>query len=200
MKKAIWVIFWVLVAYFIVLAANLAWAVPSSVGRWGIVFLTNLPLMVAALFVTLGIALIVLTFTSKVVGWLRSFLIMTGAAPIAIPIASPFLALDQETQASCIIYSIMLVFLVGIIGSIVMERRTISKSINRFGKLITTSFFLMGIGIIVFIIIAIMSSLTIWTFDVDMYAIGFTLLMVGLVIFIVGLIRRKKLGRVKQAV
>ena len=69
------------------------------------------------------------------------------------------------------------------------------KMINRFGKLITASFFIMGIGIIVFIL-----SLPLYIYyNIDTDIIGFSIILIGLVIFIIGLIRRKKLSRVKLA-
>jgi hypothetical protein len=207
MNKAIWAIFWALVGYFILLAANLFLAP----GQWGLICLLSLPVMVSGLFFALGVALIVLTLKSKPAGWLRTFLIMTGAAPIAIPIDIPFvfpfllLLLARilvafqfpegilEMTAFFILYLILLTYLTGIIGSIVLARREICKAINRSGKLITTSFTLIGIGIIVFLL-----SITL-DFDIDMNVIGFSLVMVGLVILIVGLIRRKKLSGIKRA-
>jgi len=69
------------------------------------------------------------------------------------------------------------------------------KMINRFGKLITASFFIMGIGVIVFIL-----SFPLYIYyDIDTDIIGFSIILIGLVIFIIGLIRRKKLSRVKLA-
>ena len=69
------------------------------------------------------------------------------------------------------------------------------KMINRFGKLITASFFIMGIGIIVFIL-----SFPLYIYyDIDTDIIGFSIVLIGLVIFIVGLIRRKKPSGVKLA-
>jgi len=69
------------------------------------------------------------------------------------------------------------------------------KMIKRFGKLITASFFIMGIGVIVFIL-----SLPLYIYyNIDTDIIGFSIILIGLVIFIIGLIRRKKLSRVKLA-
>jgi hypothetical protein len=62
------------------------------------------------------------------------------------------------------------------------------KMINRFGKLITASFFVMGIGLIVFLL-----SFPLYIFyDIDTDIIGFLIVLIGLVIFIVGHIRRNK--------
>ena len=69
------------------------------------------------------------------------------------------------------------------------------KMIKKFGKLITASFFIMGIGIIVFIL-----SLPLYIYyDIDTDILGFSIILIGLVIFIIGIIRRKKLSRVKLA-
>jgi len=69
------------------------------------------------------------------------------------------------------------------------------KMINKFGKLITASFFVIGIGIIVFIL-----SLPLYIYyNIDTDIIGFSIVLIGLVIFIIGLIRRKKPSGVKLA-
>jgi hypothetical protein len=69
------------------------------------------------------------------------------------------------------------------------------KMINRFGKLITASFFIMGVGVIVFIL-----SFPLYIYyDIDTDIIGFLIVLLGLVVFIIGIIRRKKLSGVKLA-
>jgi hypothetical protein len=69
------------------------------------------------------------------------------------------------------------------------------KMINRFGKLITASFFIIGIGIIVFIL-----SYPLYIYyDIDTDILGFSIVLIGLVILIVGIIRRNKPGGVKLA-
>ncbi|OGN93172.1 MAG: hypothetical protein A2Z75_00045 [Chloroflexi bacterium RBG_13_50_10] len=69
------------------------------------------------------------------------------------------------------------------------------KMISRFGKLITASFFVMGIGVIVFIL-----SFPLYVFyNIDTDIIGFTIVLIGLVIFIIGIIRRKKPTGIKLA-
>jgi hypothetical protein len=67
--------------------------------------------------------------------------------------------------------------------------------INRFGKLITASFFVMGIGVIVFILS--FPLYIFWNIDTDI--IGFTIVLTGLVILIVGIILRNKPHGVKLA-
>jgi hypothetical protein len=69
------------------------------------------------------------------------------------------------------------------------------KMINRFGKLITASFFIMGVGVIVFIL-----SFPLYIFyGIDTDIIGFTIILIGLVVFIVGIIRRNKPSGIKLA-
>jgi hypothetical protein len=68
-----------------------------------------------------------------------------------------------------------------------------NRLINRFGKLTVASFFLMGIGVIAFLLTPLLYGL--WGIDSDLP--GLLIIDVGLVIFIIGLIRRKKPGRVK---
>ena len=69
------------------------------------------------------------------------------------------------------------------------------KMINRFGKLITASFFVIGIGIIVFLL-----SLPLYIFyNIDTDILGLSIVLIGLVILIVGVIRRNKPSGVKLA-
>jgi hypothetical protein len=100
-----------------------------------------------------------------------------------------------EVTAYFILYLVLLTYLTGIIGGIVLTRGEIYQATKRSGKLLTSSFILIGVGIIVFLL-----SLTFSEFcDLDMIAIGFYMVMIGLVILIVGPIHRKKLGGVKRA-
>ena len=64
----------------------------------------------------------------------------------------------------------------------------IDKGINRFGKLIVASFFLMGIGLIAFLLTPLL--LTLWNIDSDLP--GMLIVILGLVLFIIGWIRNKK--------
>ena len=69
------------------------------------------------------------------------------------------------------------------------------KIIEKFGKLTTASFIIMGVGIIVFIL-----SFPLYVFyNIDTDIIGFTIVLIGLVIFIIGIIRRKKPTGIKLA-
>ena len=67
------------------------------------------------------------------------------------------------------------------------------KMIKKFGKLITASFIVMGIGIIVFIL-----SLPLYIYcNIDTDLLGLEIILMGLVILLVGIIRRKKWSRIK---
>jgi ABC-type antimicrobial peptide transport system permease subunit len=127
MKKAIWPVFWALVGDFVVLAMNFI----PAVGQWSLTYMAFLPLLVGVLFFLLGIALLVLTLKGKVTGWLRTFLIMTGAAPIAIPIGFVLLDAAPETLAGIFSCVVLIAFLTGIIGSIILARRQPKKAIRR---------------------------------------------------------------------
>jgi len=63
------------------------------------------------------------------------------------------------------------------------------RLVDRFGKLITASFFLMAIGVGVFLLTIPLYA----NFGIDTDIIGFTIFTIGLAICIVGIIRRKKL-------
>jgi hypothetical protein len=124
MKKAMWAVFWALVADFVVLGLNFI----PAVGQWTLTYTAFLPIVVFALFFFLGIALLVLTLTGKVTGLLRTFLILTGAVPVAIPISFILLEALPETVANLIFYAILLAFLAGVVGSIVLSRRKPRKA------------------------------------------------------------------------
>ncbi|MBM3172661.1 MAG: hypothetical protein FJ022_02725 [Chloroflexi bacterium] len=63
-----------------------------------------------------------------------------------------------------------------------------SRIVRRFGKLITASFFVMGIGVLAFLLTPLLYGL--WGIDSDLP--GILILVIGLVIFIIGIIRRKQ--------
>ena len=63
---------------------------------------------------------------------------------------------------------------------------------RKFGKLTMVSFVIMGIGLVTFL------STPIWLqFGIDVDIPGFFTLIAGVAIYIIGLIRRKKLSRIK---
>ncbi len=72
----------------------------------------------------------------------------------------------------------------------------ITKGVNKFGKLIVASFFLMGIGLIAFLLTPLLYGL--WGIDSDIP--GMLVVFLGLVLFIVGwIIKRKPSKGVKIA-
>jgi hypothetical protein len=69
----------------------------------------------------------------------------------------------------------------------------IDRGVKRFGKLVVASFFLMGIGLILFLLTPLLYGR--WGIDSDLP--GVLIIDIGLVLLIVGLIRNKKPSRVK---
>jgi hypothetical protein len=63
------------------------------------------------------------------------------------------------------------------------------RLVERFGGLITASFFVMGAGILLFLLTPLFYGL--WKFDTDL--LGLIVLITGVAILIIGIIRRKKL-------
>jgi len=63
------------------------------------------------------------------------------------------------------------------------------RLVERFGELITASFFVMGIGVILFLLTPILYGL--WGMDTDL--IGLIIVTTGLAICIIGIILKKKL-------
>ena len=63
------------------------------------------------------------------------------------------------------------------------------RLVARFGKLITASFIVMAIGIVVFLLTIPLYA----NFGIDTDIIGLIIFTIGLAIFIIGIIRRKKL-------
>ena len=63
------------------------------------------------------------------------------------------------------------------------------KMVNRFGKLMTASFFVMGIGLLLFLLTPLFYGK--WGIDSDLP--GVLIVCIGLVMCIIGIIRRKKL-------
>ena len=77
-RKLSWLVFWALVAIFVVIVSVfvVAQLVPAFRGQLFLWFL----IISGAAFVSLGVALIVLTVKEKVPGVLKKFLILTGAS------------------------------------------------------------------------------------------------------------------------
>jgi hypothetical protein len=61
------------------------------------------------------------------------------------------------------------------------------RLVKRFGKLITASFFLMGIGLIVFLL----TPLSLWLWDADIDIPGVLIFIIGAIICAVGFIVRR---------
>ncbi len=115
-NKLLWSIFWVLVLDFMVLLAN---ATIPAVAQWSNNYMF-IAILVFALFLFLGIALLVLTLTGKVGGLLKKFLLLTACAPIAIPVGFVVLDAAPPLIANIIFWAIVAAFLVGVIGSITL--------------------------------------------------------------------------------
>ena len=118
-RASIWVVFWILVVDFMVLLVNST--IPAA-AQWSNKYMF-LAILVFALFLLLGIALLLLTLTGKVGGLLKKFLILTASAPIAIPIGFVVLDAAPPLIANIIFWAIVTAFLVGVVGSIVLARR-----------------------------------------------------------------------------
>ena len=70
------------------------------------------------------------------------------------------------------------------------------KLVDRFGKLITASFFAMAIGIVLFLLTPVLYG--VWGIDTDI--IGLIIVTTGLAILLIGIIRRNKYHGWKFAV
>ena len=68
--------------------------------------------------------------------------------------------------------------------------------VKRFGRLITASFFVMGLGIVTFMLVI---PLYAW-FRIDTDILGLIILDIGLIMLIIGIILRRKLRGFKLAV
>ena len=61
------------------------------------------------------------------------------------------------------------------------------RLIRKFGKYTATTFVIMGVGLILFLL----TPLLLWLFDFDSDILGFLIFLIGLVMWIVGFIVRK---------
>jgi hypothetical protein len=81
-EKLIWSIFWALVAVFVIIIGGMfTTSLELPAGIRPILFPTSW-----ALFLLLGVALIVLTLRAKVGGRLKKFFLLTGASVIGLPV------------------------------------------------------------------------------------------------------------------
>jgi hypothetical protein len=116
-RSAIWVVFWVLVLDFIILLIN---ATIPAAAQWSNKYMF-IAISVFALFLILGITLLILVLTGKTItGLLKKFLILTGSTPIVIPIAFLVLEAVPPLLANLIFWAIGAAFLVGVVGSIIL--------------------------------------------------------------------------------
>ena len=126
-RASIWVVFWILVLDFMVLLVNST--IPAA-AQWSNNYMF-LAILVFALFLLLGIALLLLILTGKGMGGLlRKFLILTACAPIAIPIGFVVLDAAPPLIANIIFWAIVTAFLVGVVGSIVLGYRQRKQAIS----------------------------------------------------------------------
>jgi predicted membrane channel-forming protein YqfA (hemolysin III family) len=61
------------------------------------------------------------------------------------------------------------------------------RLVRKFGKYNVATFVIMGVGLITFLL----TPLLLWLFDIDSDVLGFLIFLIGLVMWIVGLIIRK---------
>jgi hypothetical protein len=67
------------------------------------------------------------------------------------------------------------------------------KVIEKFGRLITASIIIMGVGYLIFLVPPLMLSL----FNMDTDILGAFIMLIGLMIYIIGVTRKKELNRLK---
>jgi hypothetical protein len=118
-RSPIWVVFWILVLDFMILLVNST--IPAA-AQWSNNYMF-IAISVFALFLLLGIVLLILTLTGKVSGLLKKFLILTASAPIAITIGFVVLEAVPPVIGNIIFWAIVIAFLAGVVGSIVLARR-----------------------------------------------------------------------------
>ena len=123
-RAPIWVVFWILVLDFMVLLVN---ATIPAAAQWSNKYMF-IATLVFALFLLLGIGLLILTLTGKVSGLLKKFLILTASAPIAITIGFVVLEAVPPLIGNIIFWAIGIAFLAGVVGSIVLARRQGKKA------------------------------------------------------------------------
>jgi hypothetical protein len=117
--KLIWAIFWALAVAFVIIIVTMQ--LPSSAAWRPLVFLIACIALVA-----LGVILIVLSVRRKLNGAIRSFLLLTGAAAVALPVA---IVLHNVVSIEEPVFFILATvvcpigFLVGFVGTIVIAIR-----------------------------------------------------------------------------
>ena len=123
MKKSVWVIFWILVAVFIL--SILTMFTPVLRLPFSLNVFAAWPVILG-----LGVALIVLTVRSKVPGKLNKFLLLTGASAVGLPVfavlhnaVSALFNLEEAVFFTLATIVCPLGFLVGAVGTIILSIR-----------------------------------------------------------------------------
>ena len=121
--KLIWSVFWAMVGVLVIVFGFMVIG-PSRLPH-GIYLLVLLPFMVV--FFLLGVTLLVLTVKTKVSRMLRGFLLLTGAAPVAMLVFgilhNVIGGLAHFEEPVCFLIAVIvspIAFLVGVIGSVVL--------------------------------------------------------------------------------
>jgi len=128
--KSIWIIFWALVGVFIIIIGTMFVLVPLA----GNLPLVNVFLPGIAIFLILGVALLVLTIKKKVEGNLKKFLLLTGASAAGLPVfavlhnvVSGLFNIEEPVFFILATMVCPISFLVGAIGTIVLTTKNKSS-------------------------------------------------------------------------
>jgi len=129
--KLIRSIFWALVAVFVIIICTMFIGIPLA----GNLPLVNVFLPGIAIFLILGVALIVLTIKKKVEGKLKTFLLLTGASAAGLPVFAVLhnvvgALLNLEEPVFFILATMVcpIAFLVGAVGTIVLAAKNKSSA------------------------------------------------------------------------
>jgi hypothetical protein len=120
-NKSIRAIFWAMVAFFVIIICAIFADIPTTGNLPGYILFIGI-----ALFLLLGVALIVMTVKTKVGGLLKKFLLLTGASAAGLPVFAILhnvvSGLFNEEAVFFILATLAcpLGFLVGAIGTVVL--------------------------------------------------------------------------------
>jgi hypothetical protein len=122
-------IFWAMAAVFIIVICAIFLDIPVTGSLPGYILFIGI-----ALFLLLGTALIVLTVKTKVVGKIKRFLLLTGASAAGLSVfvvlhnlVSGLLNLEEAVFFILATIVCPLVFLAGVIGTIILTVKTKSS-------------------------------------------------------------------------
>ena len=131
--KLIWSIFWAMVGVLVIVFGIMVIGPPRL--PHGIYLLVILPFI--AVFFLLGVTLLVLTLKTKVRGMLKGFLLLTGAAPVAMLVfgilhnaVSGLLNTEEPVFFFLTIIICPIGFLVGAVGLIVLAIKNKRASVS----------------------------------------------------------------------